>query len=84
MAFSTITLSLRQDVQVRSRERVDVDAVFRANGPGFFSQLGDALATGWRVCLQTIVGLAALWPAWLVLLAGAIGWRRWRKKPTAG
>ncbi|NCT70880.1 MAG: DUF4349 domain-containing protein [Xanthomonadaceae bacterium] len=84
VAFSTITLALRQDVQVRSRERVDVDAVFRANGPGFLSQLGDALAVGWRVCLQTIVGLAALWPAWLVLLAGAIGWRRWRKKPTAG
>ena len=37
VAFSTITLSLRQDAQVRRAERVDVDAVFRDNGPGFFS-----------------------------------------------
>jgi hypothetical protein len=84
VAFSTITLSLRQDVQVRSSERVDVDAVFRDNGPGFFRQLGDALAVGWRICLQTVVALAALWPLWLVLLAGVVGWRRWRRKPAAG
>jgi hypothetical protein len=84
VAFSTITLSLHQDVQVRSRERVDVDAVFRDNGPGFFSQLGESLAAGWRVCLQAVVALATLWPLWLILLAGVIGWRRWPRKPAAG
>lgn len=84
VAFSTITLSLHQDVQVRSSERVDVDAVFRDHGPGFFSQLGDALAVGWRGCLQVVVALAAVWPLWLVLLAGLVGWRRWRRKPIAG
>lgn len=82
VAFSTITLSLHQDVQVRSRERVDVDAVFRANGPGFFSQLGESLAAGWRVCLQAVVALATLWPLWLLVLAGVIGWRRWPRKRT--
>lgn len=81
VAFSTITLSLHQDVQVRSSERVDVDAVFRDHGPGFFSQLASALAVGWRGCLQVVVALAALWPLWLVLLAGLVGWRRWRRKP---
>lgn len=85
VAFSTITLSLQQDVQVRKAERVDVDAVFRDNGPGFFSQLGDALAVGWRGGLQVVVALAAVWPLWLVVLAGVIGWRRWRsRKPAAG
>ena len=83
VAFSTIKLSLRQDVQVRKAERVDVDAVFRDNGPGFFSQLGDALRVGWRAGQQVVVALAALWPAWLVLLAAVIGWRRWRRKPSA-
>jgi len=84
VAFSTITLSLRQDVQVRSSERVDVDAVFRDNGPGFFSRLGDALAVGWRGGQQGFVALAALWPVWLLVLAAAVGWRRWRRKPVAG
>jgi len=83
VAFSTITLSLRQDVQVRKAERVDVDAVFRDNGPGFFSRLGDALRVGWRAGQQVVVALAALWPAWLVVLAAVIGWRRWRRKPSA-
>lgn len=84
VAFSTITLSLSQDVQVRRSERVDVDAVFRDNGPGFFRQLGDALAVGWRGGQQAVVALATLWPLWLVLLAMVIGWRRWRRKPAAG
>lgn len=83
VAFSTITLSLRQDVQVRKAERVDVDAVFRDNGPGFFSRLGDALRVGWRAGQQVVVALAALWPAWLVVLAAVIGWRRWRRKSSA-
>lgn len=83
IAFSTITLSLRQDVQVRTAERVDVDAVFRDNGPSFFSRLGDALAVGWRAGQQVVVALAALWPVWLLAVAAVLGWRRWRRKPSA-
>jgi len=80
VAFSTITLSLRQDAQVRRAERVDVDAVFRDNGPGFFARLGDALAVGWRGALDVFVALAALWPLWLAIVAVVLGWRRWRAK----
>lgn len=84
VAFSTITLSLHQDAQVRRAERVDVDAVFRDNGPGFFNRLRDALAIGWRGGLEVVVALAALWPLWLCVLALWLGWRRWRRKPAAG
>lgn len=83
VAFSTITLSLRQDAQVRKAERVDVDAMFRDNGPGFFRRLGDALAVGWRGGLEAVVALAALWPLWLVVFAVVSGWRWWRRKPAA-
>ena len=79
MAFSTITLSLRQDAQVRRAERVDVDAVFRDNGPGFFSRLGESLAVGWRAALDIVIALAALWPLWLMVVAVGLAWRRWRK-----
>ena len=84
VAFSTITLSLSQDAQVRKAERVDVDAVFRDNGPGFFNRLRDALAIGWRGGLEVVVALAALWPLWLCVLALWLGWRRWRRKPAVG
>ena len=79
VAFSTITLSLRQDAQVRRAERVDVDAVFRDNGPGFFSRLGESLAVGWRAALDIVIALAALWPLWLMVVAAGLAWRRWRK-----
>ena len=79
VAFSTITLSLRQDAQVRRAERVDVDAVFRDNGPGFFSRLGESLAVGWRAALDIVIALAALWPLWLTVVAAGVAWRRWRK-----
>ena len=86
VAFSTITLSLRQDAQVRRAERVDVDAVFRDNGPGFFSRLGESLSVGWRAALDIVIALAALWPLWLTVVAAGLAWRRWRKthpRPTA-
>ena len=86
VAFSTITLSLRQDAQVRRAERVDVDAVFRDNGPGFFSRLGESLSVGWRAALDIVIALAALWPLWLMVVAVGLAWRRWRKthpRPTA-
>ena len=86
VAFSTISLSLRQDAQVRRAERVDVDAVFRDNGPGFFSRLGESLAVGWRAALDIVIALAALWPLWLTVVAAGVAWRRWRKthpRPTA-
>ncbi|WP_185741928.1 DUF4349 domain-containing protein [Pseudoxanthomonas sp. 3HH-4] len=84
VAFSTITLSLHQDAHVRRTERVDVDAVFRDNGPGFFNRLRDALAIGWRGGLEVVIALAALWPLWLCVLALLLGWRRWRRKPAVG
>ena len=79
VALSTITLSLRQDAQVRRAERVDVDAVFRDNGPGFFSRLGESLSVGWRAALDIVIALAALWPLWLTVVAAGVAWRRWRK-----
>lgn len=83
IAFSTITLVLHQDARVRRAERVDVEAVLRDGGPGFFRRLGDALAVGWRGGQEVAVALAALWPLWLLALAVAVAWRRWRRNRKA-
>lgn len=75
VAFSTITLAMHQDSQVRKAVRTDVQAVFRDNGPGFFSRLGESLRAGWRGALELVVMLAGLWPLWLFLALAMLGLR---------
>lgn len=78
--FSTITLSLHQDSQVRKAIRTDVEAVFRDNGPGFFTRLGESLRIGWQWALEMVVLLARLWPLWLLLAAGYSLLRYWSRR----
>lgn len=75
VAFSTITLAMHQDSQVRKAIRTDVQAVFRDNGPGFFSRLGESLRVGWRGALDLVVLLAGLWPLWLLVAVAMLGLR---------
>ncbi|GAA5002608.1 hypothetical protein GCM10025793_07730 [Lysobacter lycopersici] len=81
--FSTIALSLHQDSQVRKAVRIDVEAVFRDNGPGFFNRLGESLRIGWRGALNLVVALAQVWPLWLLIAAGYSLLRYWRRRKTA-
>jgi len=80
IAFATIDLSMYQSPQVRRTERLDVDAVVRRDGPGFFARLGHALRTGWYGGLDAIVWLSLLWPLWLAVAACVIGVRFWRRR----
>lgn len=76
IAFSTLTLTLEQPVQVREQTVPDTEAILRARGPGFFLRLGESLRAGWQGLLTVVVALAAVWPLWLVL--GLAGWGlRW-------
>ncbi|MCD9027997.1 DUF4349 domain-containing protein [Luteimonas sp. BDR2-5] len=79
VAFATIDMSLYQPAQVRRTERVDTEAVFAQHGPGFFPRLGKALSVGWHGLLDVLVGLAALWPLWLLVAAAIAGWRALRR-----
>ncbi len=88
IAFSTLTLNLQQPMQVREQTVPDTDAILRARGPGFFQRLGEALREGWSGLLTVVIGLAALWPLWLLsgLAVWAVRWlRRWlrRGRPVA-
>jgi len=80
IAFATLDLSMYQSPQVRRTERLDVDAVVRRDGPGFFARLGHALRTGWYGGLEAIVWLSLLWPLWLVVALCVMGLRFWRRR----
>lgn len=75
--FATIDLSLHQLPKIRQTELTDVEAVFRARSPGFFSRLGESLRVGWYGVLELALWLMRAWPAWLLLGVGAFGFRRW-------
>lgn len=80
IAFSTLTLTLSQPAQVREQLVPDTEAILRERGPGFFSELGEALRAGWRGLLAALVLAAHLWPLWLVLAALVLGWRALRRR----
>ena len=75
--FATINLSLYQLPKIRQTELTDVDAVFRAHSPGFFTRLGESMRTGWYGVLELVLGLVQVWPLWLLIAAGVYGFRRW-------
>jgi len=77
--FATINLSMYQSPNVRQTELIDVEAVFRQHRQGFVSRLGESLAAGWYGVLDVLLALMVLWPAWLLVLAGALVYRRYRK-----
>jgi Domain of unknown function (DUF4349) len=79
IAFATIDLSLYQSPQVRRSERLDVEAVVRRDGPGFFSRIGHSLSVGWYGLLDCLVALSRLWPLWLGLAFAVWLVRRWRR-----
>jgi hypothetical protein len=80
VAFATIDLSLHQSPQIRREVRIDTDAVFEENSPGFFARLGRSLSVGWYGLLQAVVALSALWPLWLLLVVGVVAFRRLLRK----
>lgn len=81
--FATINLSLYQLPKIRQTELTDVEAVFRANSPGFFTRLGESLRTGWYGVLELVLGLMRVWPLWLLIAASAYGFRRWLRASRA-
>ncbi len=72
--FSTINLSYYQKN----------DKYQEAPEPSFFSKIGDAFIEGWQGLLVFFVGLAYLWPLWILCVI--LAWwlkKRWDKREIA-
>ncbi|MEL6773025.1 MAG: DUF4349 domain-containing protein [Bacteroidota bacterium] len=69
VGFSTLTVTLFEETEYALTE-----------GPGFFSQVADAIVTGWRALLDFVLALLSVWP--FVFLFGGIVllYRRWRQR----
>ena len=84
VAFSTLRLELRQPAQVREITVPDTAALLRERGPGYFAQMREALAAGWRALLAATVHATRLWPLWIGLAAIAWGIGRLRRARRPG
>lgn len=68
--FSTISISIKQPAMVRESLDVDVDAVARLNGDGFWKRAWEGIQYGWQFILDLLVILITIWPLYLLLFIG--------------
>ena len=79
VAFATLDLALYQTPRLRRTEMQDIATAIDAEGPPFWTRVGQSLHAGWNGLQAAVVGALALWPLWIGvgiawLLAHA--WRR--------
>lgn len=73
--FSTISITIKQPAMVRESLDVDVDAVARLNGDGFWKRTWEGVQYGWQFILDLLVILVTIWPLYLLIMVGCIIYR---------
>lgn len=73
--FSTISITIKQPAMVRESLDVDVDAVARLNGDGFWKRAWEGIQYGWQFLLDLLVILVTIWPLYLLIMVGCIIYR---------
>lgn len=73
--FSTISITIKQPAMVRESLDVDVDAVARLNGDGFWKRAWEGVQYGWQFILDLLVILVTIWPLYLLIIVGCIIYR---------
>ncbi|MBJ8423810.1 DUF4349 domain-containing protein [Acinetobacter bereziniae] len=73
--FSTISITIKQPAMVRESLDVDVDAVARLNGDGFWKRAWEGIQYGWQFILELLVILVTIWPLYLLIMVGCIIYR---------
>ncbi|WP_335959434.1 hypothetical protein [Acinetobacter bereziniae] len=73
--FSTISITIKQPAMVRESLDVDVDAVARLNGDGFWKRAWEGVQYGWQFILDLLVILMTIWPLYLLIMVGCIIYR---------
>jgi hypothetical protein len=73
--FSTISITIKQPAMDRESLDVDVDAVARLNGDGFWKRAWEGIQYGWQFILDLLVILVTIWPLYLLIMVGCIIYR---------
>lgn len=82
VAYSTVELNIYQDTSM-DKELVENELNIDEFQPSFFSKVKESLLNGWNGILYVIVELANLWFLFILLIAGIIVFKRWRKRNQA-
>lgn len=81
VAFATLDLSLYQTPRLRRTEMDDIDAAIRAEGPAFWTRVGQSLHAGWQGLQEVAIVALAVWPLWLGIGLALLVMRAWRRRP---
>lgn len=76
--FATLDLALYQTPRIRRTEMLDIDAALRAEGPGFWTRIRQALQGGWQGLQSVFIALIAMWPLWISAGIALLLLRAWR------
>ena len=63
---------------VRESADVDVSAVARLSGDGFWKRAWDGIQYGWQFILDLLVILITIWPLYLIVIVGLILFKLFR------
>ncbi|HTL81740.1 MAG TPA: DUF4349 domain-containing protein [Bacteroidia bacterium] len=77
--YSTVSINIYQPQTIR-QELVKREKTVAAYEPGFGSQVGESLASGWRGLRVFLAGVILLWPMWMIGLSVLFGIRFYLKK----
>jgi hypothetical protein len=73
--YSTIKILMNQPSAVRERFEVDIDAVARLNGDGFWKRAWSGVVHGWQFVLDFLVVLITIWPLYFIFIIGFVIYR---------
>lgn len=79
LQYSTITLDFFQTAQIRQRQDINIQRVAELHSDPFFARIWQSIKMGFIGLRELVVWLVMLWPLYVVLLAGLLGYRHFKK-----
>lgn len=79
LQYSTITLDFFQAAQIRQRQDVNIQRVAQLHSDPFFARISQSIKMGFIGLRELLVWLVMLWPLYVILLAGLLMYRYFKK-----
>lgn len=81
VAYATLTIDLYQPQRLIQSVVPNIEALMQ---PGIGQRTALALSGGWHLLQSFLLGLLAIWPLLLLIIAGIAGYRRYRRYTRRG
>lgn len=80
LQYSTISLQYYQVAQVRQSKDLNINRIANIHSDPFLMRIWASIKMGFIAVREVLVWLVMLWPLYLVLLVGFVGYRKFKSK----